>query len=167
MTGSAPDPGERFRDRRERKYAYDFVDEVLVRCPRCDGCAVVLAHPEALEDAGITDLRRRLRCGACGYVKDETVASAVVGGPVDPFFRRPLWLRASCCGHVLWAYNVRHLDLLESYVAAKLRERGDVVAGAPASLVERLPTWLKTAKNRAEILRTIGRLRDGRQTVDL
>ena len=158
MTGSASDPGGRFRDRRERKYRYDFVDEVLVRCPRCDGCAVVLAQP-GTEDAGVLDLRRRLRCAACGYVKDETVGSAVVGGPVDPFFRRPLWLQAGCCGQVLWAYNVRHLDLLESYVAARLRERGDVVAGAPASLVERLPTWLKTAKNRAEVLRTIGRLR--------
>lgn len=60
---------------------------------------------------------------------------------------------------MLWAYNVRHLDLLERYVAAKLRERGDLVAGAPTSLVERLPTWLTTAEHRPEILRTIGRLR--------
>ena len=96
---------------------------------------------------------------ACGFFKDETVGSAVFGGPVDPYFRRPVWLQASCCGHVLWAYNVRHLDLLEAYVAAKLRERGDVAAGAPASLVERLPRWLKAAKNRAEVLRTIRRLR--------
>ncbi|WP_207620948.1 hypothetical protein [Streptosporangium minutum] len=105
------------------------------------------------------NFRRRLRCGECGYFKDETVSSAVVGGPVDPFFQKPVWLQASCCGHVLWAYDVRHLNLLEAYVAAKLRERGDLTAGAPASLVERLPTWLKTAKNRAEVLRTIGRLR--------
>jgi hypothetical protein len=123
-----------------------------------------MAHPAASEDgettaARIVDLRRRLRCGGCGYFKDETVGSAVVGGPVDPFFQRPVWLRASCCGHVLWVYNVRHLDLLEAYVGAKLRERGDRVAWAPASLVERLPTWLKVAKNRDEILRTIGRLR--------
>ncbi|WP_200842185.1 hypothetical protein [Actinomadura sp. K4S16] len=155
---------DRFRDRRERKYGYDFIDEVLVKCPRCEGCAVVLPHPEVVENAeagsgGFMGLRRRLRCAACGYFKDETVSSAVVGGPVDPFFQRPVWLQASCCGHVLWAYNVRHLDLLEAYVAAKLRERGDLVAWAPASLVERLPTWLKTAKNRAEVLRTISRLR--------
>ena len=55
----------------------------------------------------------------------------------------------------MWAYNVRHLDLLEAYVAAKLRERGEPVPGAPMSLVERLPAWLKAAKNRAEVLRTI------------
>ncbi|WP_225860809.1 MULTISPECIES: hypothetical protein [Streptomyces] len=82
-----------------------------------------------------------------------------MGSPVDPYFQRPLWLRASCCGNTLWAYNLRHLDLLEAYVQAKLRERGELAPGAPTSLVERLPTWLKTAKNRTEILRTIKRLR--------
>ncbi|WP_327086365.1 hypothetical protein OIE66_29045 [Nonomuraea sp. NBC_01738] len=119
------------------------------------------ATPEDGEAAstGVMNVRRRLSCGECGYVKDVTPGSAVVGGPVDPFFLRPVWLQASCCGHVLWAYNDRHLDVLAAYVAAKLRERGDLVAWAPASLVERLPTWLKTAKNRAEIMRTIGRLR--------
>lgn len=104
------------------------------------------------------NFRRRLRCKECGFFKDETVSSAVVGGPVDPYFQRPVWLQASC-GHVLWAYNVRHLDLLEAYVAATLRERGDLAARALANLVERLPTWLKTAKSRAEVLRTIRRLR--------
>lgn len=164
VTAGASGSGGRFRDRRERKYGYDFIDEVLVRCPRCDECAVVLPFPGTGEDgetalSGVTGFRRRLHCRACGHLRDETVGSAVVGGPVDPFFQRPVWLRASCCGHVLWAYNARHLDLLEAYVAAKLRERGDRTAWAPASLVERLPTWLKAAKNRAEILRTIGRLR--------
>jgi hypothetical protein len=149
--------GVRFLDRRERKYGYDVIDEVLVRCPRCAGCAAALAHPTTLEEAEaastVRDLRRRLRRRECGYRKDETVGSAVVGGPVDPFFRRPVRLQAGCRGRVLWAYDVRHLDLLERYVAAKLRERGDLVHGAPASLVERLP------KNRTEILRTIVRLR--------
>ncbi|GHE27500.1 hypothetical protein GCM10018781_80120 [Kitasatospora indigofera] len=164
VKGNASVPGDRFRDQRERKYGYDFLDEVLVRCPRCDGCAVVMPHPGAPDDAdaavsGAVNFRRRLRCRGCGFFKDGTVAAAVLGGPADPFFRRPLWLRESCCGQVLWAYNVRHLDLLEAYVAAKLRERGELLPWAPTSLVERLPTWLKVAKNRTEALRTIRRLR--------
>jgi hypothetical protein len=82
----------------------------------------------------------------------------VWGGPVDPFFRLPLWLKADCCGgHTLWAFNERHLDLLEGYVAAKLRERGLGPGGM--TVVARLPTWLKSAKHRGEILRVIGRLR--------
>jgi hypothetical protein len=96
---------------------------------------------------------------ACGFFKNQKVDSAVVGSPVDPYFQRPVWLQAGCCGNVLWAYNVRHLDLLEAYVQAKLRERGELVPWAPMSLVERLPTRLKAAKNRTEILRTIKRLR--------
>ncbi|GAA3661214.1 hypothetical protein GCM10022224_025850 [Nonomuraea antimicrobica] len=87
------------------------------------------------------------------------MASIEIGGPFDPYFRRPVWLQASCCGQVLWAYDVRHLVLLEAYVAARLRERGNVAPFAPMSLVERLPTWVKVAKNRDEILRTIRRLR--------
>ncbi|WP_445281982.1 hypothetical protein [Streptomyces sp. DSM 118148] len=82
-----------------------------------------------------------------------------MGSPIGPYFQRPVWLQASCRGNVLWAYNLRHLDLLETYVQAKLRERGELVPWAPMSLVERLPTWLKTAKNRTEILRTIKCLR--------
>ncbi|MEW9532434.1 hypothetical protein AB0B72_28180, partial [Microbispora sp. NPDC049125] len=41
----------------------------------------------------------------------------------DPFFGLHLWLQTPCCGNVLWAYNIRHLDLLEGYIGADLRER--------------------------------------------
>lgn len=42
----------------------------------------------------------------------------------DPYFGMPLWLATDCGPHDLWAYNEAHLSLLESYVAANLRERG-------------------------------------------
>ncbi|MGP3683292.1 hypothetical protein ACTVZO_01030 [Streptomyces sp. IBSNAI002] len=169
MSGNAGASGERFRDRREHKYGYDFLDEVLVRCPRCDGCAAVTPYPgiptgETAAGPWILDLDRRLLCTECGYFRDQEGRKAGSGGtdgtdgPVDPYCQRPLWLQASCCGHVLWAYNGRHLHLLETYVAAKLRERGEPAPGAPTSLVERLPTWMKTARNRTEVLRTIRRL---------
>lgn len=127
----------------------EFADEVLVRCPACDGCAVVLADQAA---------RYRLRCLGCGLAKDRSPAERMFGAPpADPYFRLPLWLRADCCGEVLWAYNGEHLDLLESYVAARLRERR--ASPGSMSMLARLPAWLKSAKNRAEILRVIGRLR--------
>lgn len=164
VSGNAEASGNRFQDQRERKYGYAFLDEVLVRCPRCGGCATVTPGPGIPADENAAGsksrpLHRRLRCTGCGFFKDLPVGSAVVGSPIDPYFQRPVWLQASCCGNVLWAYNVRHLDLLEAYVQARLRERGEVAPGAPMSLVERLPTWLKSAKNRTEILRTIKRLR--------
>jgi hypothetical protein len=46
---------------------------------------------------------------------------------------------------------------LENYVAARLRERGSESDGM--TLVARLPMWLKSARNRDEVLHTIRRLR--------
>jgi hypothetical protein len=53
------------------------------------------------------------------------------------------------------ANNAIHLDYLESYVAAALRERSP----GPATLQWYLPSWIKHAKNREEILRATARLR--------
>jgi hypothetical protein len=82
----------------------------------------------------------------------------VWGAAADPYFQLPLWLTTQCCGgHTLWALNGAHLDLLEVYVTARLRERGDVPGSM--SLVERLPAWVKSGRNRDEITRAIHRLR--------
>jgi hypothetical protein len=152
--------GERFRD--PLVWVDRFAHEVLVRCPTCGDCAIVLDHlgaPEHRARPGDRRLvaRRRLRCHACGLAKDGYPSEHVLGGPVDPYFRLPLWLQADCRGKLLWAYNAEHLDLLESYVAARLRER--TAAPSTMSMLARLPAWLKSAKNRDEILRAIQRLR--------
>jgi hypothetical protein len=51
----------------------------------------------------------------------------------------------------------KHLDFLEDYVAARLRER--VPIPGSMSMVERLPAWLKSADHREEMLRAIAKLR--------
>jgi hypothetical protein len=79
------------------------------------------------------------------------------GGPADPYFGTPLWLATDCRGHVLWAYNAEHLDLLEAYVSARLRERGSIPGSM--SLVERLPAWIKDGRHRSEVLSGLRRLR--------
>lgn len=79
----------------------------------------------------------------------------------DPFLRQPLWLQTDIDGQVLWAYNERHLDYLEAYVAARLRE-GYLTANHARiwmAMADRLPTWLKAANNRERILRSIARMR--------
>lgn len=90
----------------------------------------------------------------------------VVGGSFDWYFRLPLWLQTPCCGKILWAYNREHLDFLESYIKAGLRERfplkvyeTGLVMWRNKSLASRLPTWMKRAKNRDEVLRGIEKLR--------
>ncbi|MGW8557287.1 hypothetical protein [Streptomyces tubercidicus] len=73
---------------------------------------------------------RRLACAECGAVANWTaeergagLVGAVPGGTEDPFFRRPLWLQTRCAGRVLRAYDEEHVDVLDAYVRARLRER--------------------------------------------
>ncbi|RSN37721.1 hypothetical protein DL990_01425 [Amycolatopsis sp. WAC 01416] len=135
----------RFRDPQTR--IDDLADEpILVACPRCSRCASVT--PE------------RLTCAGCALVRFPPDPDyRAWNRPVDPFFREPLWLRADCCGgHTLWAFHVSHLDLIERFVAATLRERG--LGDRPGlTLVARLPSWMTMAKHRDEVLRTIAKLR--------
>jgi hypothetical protein len=148
----------RFRDPSIRGLYGLAADDIHVVCPRCQRRAVNAPRPT--DDVWVPSWPRRLACPACGYAATWTAPGqgTVWGGPIDPFFRLPLWLKADCCGgHTLWAFHERHLDLLEGYVAAKLRERGAGPGGL--TLVARLPAWMKSAKHRDEVLRVIGRLR--------
>jgi hypothetical protein len=77
----------------------------------------------------------------------------------DPYFGMPLWLQVETRHGWLWAYNLEHLDLIRRFVQAPLRERApwyDI--GRKMTLVARLPAWIKRGKNRAEILRAVGRI---------
>ncbi len=165
----------RFRD--QQWTSWNFVstaDEVLVRCPRCDVCAKVVHLPRRGQGSGL----RRLVCSACGYVADKHLPGpralpSVLYRPEprgmvrDPFFRLPLWLQTDCCGHVLWAYNQRHLDYLEEYVSARLRLRSrpdpDTAWHRRMTMTAKLPRWIKAAKNRDAVLRRIARLRSSVQ----
>lgn len=100
-----------------------------------------------------------LRCDGCDATTNagyDLYPVTVPGALVDGCFGLPLLLRTPCAGHTLWAFNERHLAYLEEFVRADLRER---LGTANASVVSRLPAWLKQAKHRGEVLRAIGRLR--------
>lgn len=156
--------GGRFLDHGRPLAAYS--DLIHVVCPDCRAQAVVVPRPGLPELRYYSELQyrpRRLVCAHCGTTRDWVAArrngllvGVALGGPDDPFFGRPLWLRTRCCGNILWAYNGRHLDTLQAYVAADLRER----TGPTMGMLGRLPAWIKKANNRADVLRGIDRLRE-------
>lgn len=153
----------RFRDPALR--IHDLAgQDIDVACPRCRGRAVVVPAPE--EGVLMIFWTRRVVCRGCGYAALRPARrSGCWGGPVDPFFRLPLWLTTRCCGgRTLWAFHSAHLDLIEDYVAADLRERTLPPDGL--TLVARLPVWLKAAKHRGEIVRAVGRLRASLRVTD-
>ncbi|WP_454319747.1 hypothetical protein [Streptomyces phaeoluteigriseus] len=127
----------RFRD--PATVLADHAAPALVRCPRC----ARLAHYE--RRAGCTP-EHRLVCRSCGL-------SRLSGTPA-------LWLETRTRHGEVWAYNLEHLDLLRRFVAASLRERAPWYEhGRKMTYVARLPAWIKSAKNRAEVLRAIDRMR--------
>lgn len=106
---------------------------------------------------------RRLVCAGCGAtdeweaeVQGAALVGAALGGTEDPFFRQPLWLQTRCVGHILWAYNEKHIDELAAYVGAVLRHH---IASPTMAMFTRLPVWMKRADNRPEVLAGLGKLR--------
>jgi hypothetical protein len=149
---------------------FDLGGEFLVECPRCAQRALVLdrgaqAQPRVALTCTHCGLSRAWEAAECGVATTKDLHRYVrgqltVGAAVDWYFHLPLWLRAPCCGETLWAYNARHLDFLEAYIGATLREHRRGAHGwRNQSLRNRLPRWMKQAGNRAEILRCIDALR--------
>lgn len=137
---------------------YDLNDEFLVVCPKCDSMAKVV--PREINSEKLNNrlfAPRRLVCSNCTYRADWNGKQIATGGNYDWYFRLPLWLQISCCGETLWAYNLTHLEIIERYAAAKLRER---TAKGRNSFLSKLPTWLKLAKNRDEILKAIAKIKE-------
>jgi hypothetical protein len=132
---------------------YDFGDEFLVRCPRCQACALVHQHyPE----------RPRFACARCGLAREFDEHSSARGGPSDWYFGYPLWLQVPCVGHILWAHNFEHLTFLERLVSAglRLRHRPADTHYVNRRLAARLPRWMLSAKHRAAVLRGLAELRE-------
>ncbi|MFI8789628.1 hypothetical protein [Streptomyces sp. NPDC055105] len=153
----------RFRDARHTKY--HFNDHALVRCPKCAGIAhVAPAVPAADGSVPSVFARRRLVCRACGLSRDAAGGEFRLfrgrGEATDPHFGLPLWLQAETRHGWVWAYNPEHLELLRQFVRAPMRERAPWDAQVKKmTVVARLPTWIKSAKNRGEVLRAIDRIR--------
>ena len=148
---------ERFRD--TGVHLTEFLDELLVECPRCSRRAVVRQFGGGKPGMFAP---RRVVCGGCGYLKETDGRRVGARGGRDWYFDLPLWLQASCCGELLWAFNARHLTYLEAYICADLREKQRPSPGHwnHHSLVTRMPRWMKLAHNREPLLKAIARLQE-------
>ena len=74
----------------------------------------------------------------------------------DPIFHLELYFLDYVRGKVVWAMNRAHLNYLISYVSADLRVRRCAVPLRTAS--HTIPAYMKQAKNRADVVRTLKKL---------
>ena len=141
----------------DEEYLEGFSDEFLVVCPRCSKRAEVRIDLTRQDTSSGWRAPRKVVCPHCAYHKVWEGNSISYGDSYDWYFHLPLWLQIPCCGKILWAYNKNHLAFLEDYVGAVLRERHP---NKNKTLASRLPTWMKEAKNRDEVLKCIRKLHE-------
>lgn len=150
------------RFRRVPNATYTAINaDVLIACPQCQRCAREV----------VTEKRYVTICSHCGFTRHSSdmiqspvsppVTDAalprdigfIITDPMYPDTYKRLWLQTPCCGHTLWARNVAHIDLLEAYIAAGLRQP------ELKAIVHKLPGWMIQAKHRDEVLQGLTRLR--------
>lgn len=139
----------RFQNRHKTLVQLSY--EVLVTCPSCKQCAKVTSLNTS---PYLYYSKYRMVCSACGAAK-EMDPKKRWDRQEDLFFGFPLYLQTSCCGQTLWAYNLEHLKYMEEYVCAELREP----LPNSRSVENKLPKWIKSAKNREQILKSIKQLK--------
>lgn len=130
---------------------YDFGLDFLVRCPACRRRATVL----------VRDNQARFTCLHCGRSESRPSSTHVVQNQaLDWYFGFPLWLQVPCAGECLWARNVQHLDFLEAFLGAGIRQRPpEPTLYRNRLLASRLPGWMKLRSNRRAVQVALARLR--------
>lgn len=133
---------------------------VAVKCREC--------HAPLHRDAKTDGIWKKLavHCDQCG---DDCEYEAHIskyprnnGQVTDPVYGLPLWLQKEFRSDVFWCYNYEQLEVLYGYIGAKLRERGISprnLVSKNRSMVNRLPSFLKDAGNRAPLLKLMDGLR--------
>ena len=144
---------QRFTDQQFR--LSDFQNEVHIHCPQCGRMAIAIANPE-LESV-------RLSCLDCGLYREKGMRvsysegkTLLVRQTAHAYFDLQLWYAKDFKGEVFWAFNPAHLEYLENYIAAKLREHKD---REHFTLLEKLPKFYHEAKNREALLKLISQLK--------
>ncbi|RMZ58679.1 hypothetical protein D1632_13880 [Chryseobacterium nematophagum] len=143
----------RFRD--ENKTALDFQSDVIVVCPKCS--------EKAFAKVNDPEKKVRLFCDNCGYNKEISTIVFFYGVTgnwqfaAHVYFKAELWLKIPFKDDEIFAYNYEHLDYLERYVTANLREHKD---RTHFTLLEKLPKFYHEAKNRKTLLKLIRKLKN-------
>ena len=106
------------------------MDKVLIKCQNCSFPLSIKPHYEETYNK-INPNKDGLKC--------------------DYIFGLPYFFQENVRENLFWAENTLHIKVIEDYVSSDLREREGM------SLVAKLPTFIKSKKNRDVILKIIQR----------
>lgn len=128
------------------------------RCAKCGGDKFDFSNSTIARHADTIMMKTHcLGCGASNEFPARGAFARIRDGH-DHCFGRPLVLRAEYGRRLVWAYNLHHIELLENWIEADLRERS--LNAHYMTMAARLPRWMKVAHARKPVLRALAKLRD-------
>lgn len=144
-----------FHVEHEGKWYGDSTATVSVKCRDC--------YTAIFRQAPYKGEWKKLKteCPKCGDIceYDASISNHYRnnGQMTDRVFGLPLWLQTTISGNLLWAYHYEHLQLLEDFISAKIRERGISPRNTyrkNSSMISRLPEFIQQG-NREVLLKAI------------
>lgn len=128
------------------------------RCQKCGGDRFDLSHASVTRHS--SKIMVRAHCQGCGETNqfEGKGAGQEVRERHDRWFGLPLVLQASYGSKLIWAYNTHHVDLLQEWLEADLRERS--LSPHCMTMMARLPKWMKASHARPKVLRALRKLRE-------
>lgn len=142
----------RFTD--QNKVLSDFEKEVWVICAVCS--------KKAIAKLDVDQKKAQLFCTNCGTQRQTSTEVSPYGIKGNlrlaphRYFEVELWLQHPFKNEVFYALNGEHLDYLEQYIGADLREHKN---RTHFTLLEKLPKFYHEAKNRKGLLAIIQKLK--------
>lgn len=140
---------------RGRKQTY----RVELKC-NCSNCAVEIN----LTIPNVNEKREKIavKCKSCGITQEYEPRNIPQEWLFsnkervnENYFGLPLWINSNFRNYTFWAFNYEHLDYLKKYISADLRERNNRTHW---TMVEKLPDWIKSSKNREKLIKLINEL---------
>ncbi|WP_156169916.1 hypothetical protein [Aurantiacibacter luteus] len=131
------------------------------RHPVCEQCDQELPHrPAPTAHTVDGELRMTIICPHCDHKADYPAVRASSPQSRPPYEPLRRFLETQVAGETLWVNNLAHLDAIEQWIGAAVRERGDRPG---LTMMARLPRWMKASTNREKVLRGLANLRERAQ----
>ena len=141
-----------------------FAAIVKLNCPNC-------GTPIEQRQGGLKETNefRQVKCPKCNeeYLVKPQYESYRQPNPTpsnglkcDSTFGLPYFFQENVRGNLFWARNMSHLEVMEDYIASDLREREGM------TMVAKLPTFVKSKKNRGLILKILHKWKEKVSTPD-
>ena len=124
---------------------------ILVACEKCGKCASLREFTFVNEKIP-TQRIGNCSCLHCGHQWS-------MPAEWNFYSTGTLWLTIRCHKNVLWILNRPHLDFMEQFIAADLREER-MPEMSSRRLSSALPRWLISGKNRDDVVRCLKKLRE-------